>query len=110
MINDDIRQKISSSPISLSKIFTAPITSAPALVSRTSMHVCTFRLLIEQRAVMRFLTFKSLLAPAIAAELQSVDEIDAFALPTVKKWRKRFAERRTLSYDDPRCGKLLAND
>jgi AraC-like DNA-binding protein len=28
----------------------------------------------------------------------------------VKKWRKRFAERRTLSYDDPRCGKLLAND
>jgi hypothetical protein len=37
IMNDCIRQIISSSPISLSKIFVAPTTSAPALVLRTSM-------------------------------------------------------------------------
>jgi hypothetical protein len=28
----------------------------------------------------------------------------------VKKWRERFAEKRTLRDDDPRCGRPLAND
>jgi hypothetical protein len=50
-MNDRIREKISSSPISLSTIFVVPTTSAPALVLRTSMHICTFGVFMEQRAV-----------------------------------------------------------
>jgi hypothetical protein len=65
---------------------------------------------MEQRAVIRFLTLKGLLASAISAELKSVDETEAFALSPMKKWSKRFAERRTSLYDDPMCGRPLTND
>jgi hypothetical protein len=62
IMNDCIRQTICSSPISLSKIFVVPSTSAPVLVFKTAMGVCTFRRLMEQRAVIRFLTLKGLYA------------------------------------------------
>jgi hypothetical protein len=65
---------------------------------------------MKERTVIRFLTLKILGASAIADELNSVDETEALALSTVKKWGKRFAEGRTLLYDDPRCGRPLAND
>jgi hypothetical protein len=109
--NDYIRQVISSSPL-LSKIFVTPTTSTQALVLRTSMRVCTFRIFMEQRAVIRFLTLKGLLAFAIAAELTSVDETGALALSTAKMWRTRFAEGRTRTSlsDDLKCGILLIND
>jgi hypothetical protein len=59
------------------------------------MRVCTFRIFLEQRTIIHFLTFKGLPASVIAAELKSVYKIEAFALSIVKKWRKRFAEGRT---------------
>jgi transposase len=65
---------------------------------------------MEQRAVIRFLTVKGLRASAIAAELKSVYEIEALGISTVKKWHKRFAERRTSRDDDSRCGRPLTND
>jgi hypothetical protein len=64
---------------------------------------------MEQRAVIRFLATKGLRASAMA-ELKSVYDTEALALSTVEKWRKRFAERRTSLYDDPRCGKYLSHD
>jgi hypothetical protein len=54
---------------------------------------------MEQRAVIHFLTLKCLHACAIAAELKSVYETEALAFSIMKKWRKRFAKRRTLLYD-----------
>jgi transposase len=65
---------------------------------------------MEQRAVIRFFTLKGLPSRAIAAELKSVYAADALALPTVKKWRKRFAHGRTSLCDDPMSGPPLTND
>jgi transposase len=65
---------------------------------------------LEQREVIRFLTPKALRASAVAAEFRLVDETEALALATVKKWCKRFAEGRTSLHDDPRCGRPLTND
>jgi hypothetical protein len=109
-MNDWIRQAISSSPICLSKIFVAPTMSAMALVLRISVRVCTFRIFLEQRAVILFLTFKDLHDSATAAEFKSVYETEALVLSPVKKWRKRFAEGRTSLYDDPWCGTYLTID
>jgi hypothetical protein len=109
MMNDCIRQIIPSSPISFSKIFVAPTTSAPAFVLRISMRLCAFRIFrifMEQRAAIRFLTLKGLRDSAIAAELKLVCATEVLALARVKKWRKRLAEKGTSLYDDPRCGKL----
>jgi hypothetical protein len=100
-MNDWIRQTISSSAISLWNIFVTPTTSAPALISRTSMRVCTFRIFLELPAVIRFLTLKRLQTSAITAELKLVYEIEAAALSTMKKWRQRFAEGRTSVCDGP---------
>jgi hypothetical protein len=85
IMNDCIRQIISFSPPSLSMIFIAPTRSAPELVSRTSMHVCTFRTFIEQRAVIRFIMLKGPRASAIAVELKSVHEIELLNPAIVKK-------------------------
>jgi hypothetical protein len=74
------------------------------------MRVCTFGIFIEQGAILRFLTLKGLRASAIATELKSVYETEGLTLSTVKRWRKDFAERRTSLYDNPRCGKPLANE
>jgi hypothetical protein len=108
--NDCIGQTISSSPIYLSKTFVAPATSAPALVLRTPIRVCTFRIFARQRAIISFLTRKSLHASAIAAELKLVYKTEVLALSIVKKLHKRFAEGRTLLYDSPRCGRPLTNN
>jgi hypothetical protein len=68
------------------------------------------RIFMEQRAVVRFLILKGFHASTIAAEPKSVYETEALAISTVKKWRKRFADRRTSLYDDPRCGRSLTNE
>jgi hypothetical protein len=65
---------------------------------------------MEERVVIRFLTFKGLLASATAAELKSVYDTEVIALSTMMKWRKRFAEGRTSLYDDPRWRRPLTND
>jgi hypothetical protein len=109
IMNDCIRQIISSSPIPLSKIFVAPTMSAPALGLRMSLRVCMFGIFMEQRTVIRFLTLKGLRASATAAELMSAYETEALVLSTAKKWRKRSAEGRTSLYNDPRCGRSLTN-
>jgi hypothetical protein len=109
-MNDRIRSTISPSSDFLSKIFVAPATSAPALILRTSVHVCTFKIFVEQRTIIRFLAHKGLRASAIAAKLQSVYETETLTLSTVKMWRKRFTRGRTLLYDDPRCGGSLPNN
>jgi hypothetical protein len=84
-VTDCIRQIIASSPISLSKIIVAPTTSAPAFFLRTSLQLCTFRIFLEQRAVIRFLILKGFLVSEIATELKSVDETEGSAVSTVKK-------------------------
>jgi hypothetical protein len=65
---------------------------------------------MEQRAVIRFLTFKRLYAGTIVAEHRCVYKEDALALALIKKSCKRFAERRTSLCDNPRSGRPLAND
>jgi hypothetical protein len=55
---------------------------------------------MEQRAVVRFLTLKGLRAFAITAEPKSLHQTEALALSTMNKWRKRFAEEKTLLDDD----------
>jgi hypothetical protein len=50
---------------------------------------------MEQRAAIRFLTFKGIRAFAMPAELRLVYETEAFAISTVKKWCEHFAEGRT---------------
>jgi hypothetical protein len=101
---------IYSPPISLSKISVAPTTPAPELVLGMSVCVCTFRIFLEQRAVIRFLMPKGLCASAIAAKLKSVYETEELALSTVKKGHKPFAEGRALLSDDPKSGRPLTND
>jgi hypothetical protein len=112
IMNDWIQQTLSSSPISHLKIFVSPTTSAPALVWRMFMGVCTFRIFPKSRAVIRFLTFQNLRASETFGEFKSVDKTEALAHYTVKKWRKRFAEGRTGTslYNDPRRGMPLTND
>jgi hypothetical protein len=53
-----------------------------------SRRVCTFKIFLERRAVIHFLTLKGFRASAIAAVLKSVYEKEALALSPVKKWRK----------------------
>jgi hypothetical protein len=74
------------------------------------MRVCTFRILLEQRAVIRLLTLKGLHAFAITAELKSVYGTGALAISTVKKWSKRFLEGRTVQCGGPRCGRSHTSD
>jgi hypothetical protein len=64
---------------------------------------------MEERTVISFLTLKDLRASAIAAKLQSVCETEALLISSVKEWRKPFAEGRTSSYDDPKCGRPITN-
>jgi hypothetical protein len=65
---------------------------------------------MEQRAAIRFLKFKGIRAFAMPAEFRLVYETEAFAISTVKNWRKRFAEGRTSLCNDPMCGRSLIND
>jgi hypothetical protein len=52
---------------------------------------------LEQRVVIRYLTFKNLSVAKIATELQSVHGTDALKYSTVSKWRLRFQD----GSDDP---------
>jgi hypothetical protein len=47
---------------------------------------------MEQRAVIRFFTFKWLKARVTDAELESVYSLEAFDRPTVKKWGNPFSK------------------
>jgi hypothetical protein len=49
------------------------------------MHVCLFKIFMEQRTVIRFFTLRGLRAFAIAAERKSVYETEALTLSIVKK-------------------------
>jgi hypothetical protein len=60
--------------------------------------------------MIRFFTLKGLKARAIHIELESVNGQEAFALPTVKKRRRRFHQGRTYLIDDPRSGRVLTNN
>jgi hypothetical protein len=64
---------------------------------------------MEQRAVTRFFTLKNSFSCAIATEFESVYGADAFALPTVTQWHKRFSQRRTSLCDNPRSTRPVAN-
>jgi hypothetical protein len=86
ILNDCIRQTISSSPIFLSRIFIPSTTSATTLVLRTFMRVYTFRIFLAQQRAIRCLTLKGLHASAIAAELKPVYQTDPLALSPVNKW------------------------
>jgi hypothetical protein len=47
---------------------------------------------MKRRALIRFFILKSLKAGAIHTELESVDDREALALPTVKRGRDAFAK------------------
>jgi histone-lysine N-methyltransferase SETMAR len=65
---------------------------------------------MERRAVIRFFTLKGVSSRAITAELEPVYAGDALVLPTIKKWRKHFTQKRTSLCDYPRSGRPLTND
>jgi transposase len=65
---------------------------------------------MEQRAVVRFVTLKSLSLKDIYTELESVYMDQALCLHTVYKWHERFMQGRTELFDDPRSGRPLQND
>jgi hypothetical protein len=65
---------------------------------------------MEEQAVIPFLILKRLRGSAIAAKVKLVYATEALALSTVKKWRKRFAERRTALYDDANYRRNPTND
>jgi hypothetical protein len=56
---------------------------------------------MEQRAVVRLLTFKGFKAKEIEMELTSMYSDEALQIFTVKKWRTRFLQGRTEFGDDP---------
>jgi hypothetical protein len=53
---------------------------------------------------------KKLKARVIYIELDPVDGPEVPILPTVKKWRRRFHQRRMYLFDDARSGRPIAND
>jgi transposase len=60
---------------------------------------------MEHRAVVRFFTRKKLSARDATAELEEVHRHEALSLSAVKKWRKRFVNRRITLDKDLRSGK-----
>jgi hypothetical protein len=65
---------------------------------------------MEYPAVICFSMLNELKTRAIHTELESVDAPEAFTLPTVKKWRRYFHQKRTDLFDDPMSGRPLTND
>jgi hypothetical protein len=65
---------------------------------------------MEQRAVIRFVTLKSLKAKAIQVELEPVYCTDACKLSMVKKWRLLFLQGTTIRFDDPRSRRPVTQD
>jgi transposase len=62
---------------------------------------------MEHRAAIHFFTLKGLKAKDVCAQLESVCGQGALALPTVRKWRRRFQQGRTDLFDDPKSGRPL---
>jgi transposase len=56
---------------------------------------------MEQRAVVRFLTFKMLSARDIMAELEGIYGHEALSGSMVRKWLKRFVNGKITLEDDP---------
>jgi hypothetical protein len=65
---------------------------------------------MEQRVVIRFFTLQTLKAKNIQTDLELVDGPEAFALPTVKKWRRGSQQGRTDLFGHRRSRKLVMND
>jgi hypothetical protein len=61
--------------------------------------------MMQQRAIVRFLTLKKLFARDITSELQGISGREALFLSAVKVWRKRFANGRITMEDDSRSGR-----
>jgi transposase len=72
--------------------------------------VWEFLLVMEQRAVVRFLTLRKLSARDITAKLEGVYGHEALSLLAVKKWRKRFVNGRITLEDGPGSGRLPRSD
>jgi hypothetical protein len=60
------------------------------------------RALMQQRAIVRFLTFKKLSARDITAELEGISGREALFLLAFKVWRKRAVNGRIMMEDDSR--------
>jgi hypothetical protein len=60
--------------------------------------------------MIRLFTLKELKAREIHAELKWVYGQEALAFQTMKKWRRRFYQRRTDLSDDSMSGRLVTND
>jgi hypothetical protein len=61
----------------------------------------SFSHLMEQRAMVRFSTFKGLSPKDIYTELESVYMDETLCLRIVYKWHERFMQGRTELFDDP---------
>jgi hypothetical protein len=62
-------------------------------------------LIMEQCAVVQFLTLRKLSVMDIMVELNGVCGHEALSLSAVRKWRKRFVNGRITLEDDPRSGR-----
>jgi transposase len=65
---------------------------------------------MEQRVIVRSLTFKGLKAKKIEMELTNVYGDEALQISIVTNWRTRFLQRRTELGDDPRSGRPIDSD
>jgi hypothetical protein len=65
---------------------------------------------MEQRAVIRFFMLTWLKAREFHTEFELVYGPEAFALPIVKNWRRRFHQGKTDLFDNLRPGMPLMND
>jgi hypothetical protein len=65
---------------------------------------------MEQRALIHFFTLKGIKTNDLHAGVESVRAPEALALPTVKKWWRRFQQGRTDLFDVPMSGNLLTHD
>jgi hypothetical protein len=67
-----------------------------------STNASTLEQLVEQRAVVRFLTLKWLKSGQIVTELEAIYGSDSLTVATVKKWSNGFRQGRTDLFDNPR--------
>jgi hypothetical protein len=65
---------------------------------------------MERRVVVQILTLKNLSAKDITTELEGLYGHEVLSLSTVKKWRKRFVNRRITLVNDPQPGRPPRND
>jgi hypothetical protein len=70
----------------------------------------SFRIYMEERAVIRFFMLKGLKTRVTHAKLESVYDPEVLALPTMKKWQGLPPQGRTDLFDSPKSGRPLTND